>query len=92
MLGLWRLSDTDGVGTRHGFLLAVLEFPFHRILGLLVFRFMLHVRVAAALFSFRWTRAISFSLRWVRWDNGVAVAWFSAGRELKRCPDAASRG
>jgi hypothetical protein len=29
--------------------------------------------------------AISFSLPILWWDNGVAVAWFSAGRELKRC-------
>ena len=75
MLGLWRLSDTDGVGTRH-------EFPkpcssFRSI------RFMLHVRVAAALFS-RPTRHLVL-LTNVWWDNGVAVAWFSAGRELKRC-------
>jgi hypothetical protein len=44
---------------------------------------MLHVRVAAALFSRRMRHLVLLTNVW--WDNGVAVAWFSAGRELKRC-------
>ena len=39
---------------------------------------MLHVRVAAALFSRRICHIVLLTKVW--WDNGVAVAWFSARR------------
>ena len=82
-LGLRRLSDTDGIRARHRFLLGPLRAcALHSILGLLVFGFMLPRPGCRPAFQLPGVPSRSPCQCVV--DNGMSVAWFSAGKEYPR--------